>query len=359
MPASESPVLRAGVIGCGVGRSHVQGYVANNVQVVGLAGLDEERCQALAQEFSISHVYRDYADLLDRDDLDMVSIAVPNYLHAEITLAALARGLHVCVEKPLAQNLADAERIAAAPRRPGQQLMVMFNWRYRNDTQLMRRHIEADGIGRIYYAKAGWMRRSGIPGYGGWFTTKALSGGGPLIDLGVHMLDLSLWLLGYPKAVAVSGATYAEFGPRGRGGWGGTRFPVGNGGYEVEDLATAFIRLETGATLLLEASWASFSHARDDFYVHLLGAEGGIEMNVKEYAETDTLTLYGEVAGAPTEMHPSVTAGHAHAQGLREFVDAIREERPNQSPVEQGLALMRLIDGIYRSAASGHEVILG
>lgn len=352
------PALRAGVIGCGVGRSHVGGYVANGVEVVALAGLDEARCQALAAEFNIPHVYRDYADLLARDDLDVISIAVPNFLHAEITLAALGQGLHVCVEKPLAQNLADAERIAAAPRRPDQQLMVMFNWRYRNDAQVMRRHIEGGGIGRVYYAKAGWMRRSGIPGHGSWFTTKTLSGGGPLIDLGVHMLDLSLWLLGYPKAVAVSGATYAEFGPRGRGGWGGSRFSVEQGGYEVEDLATAFIRLETGATLLLETSWASFSHFRDDFYVHLLGSEGGAEMNVTEYAERDTLTLYGEVAGAATEMRPVVTAGHAHSQGLREFVAAIQEGRPNQSPVEQGLALMRLIDAIYRSAASGREVTL-
>lgn len=358
MSATSDRPLRAAVIGCGVGMAHLRGYVANGVDVVALAGLDEARCQTLAAEYDIAHVYRDYQDLLTRGDLDMVSIAVPNYLHAEITLAALARGLHVCVEKPLAHNLADAERIAAAPRRADQQLMVMFNWRYRNDAQTMRRYLDQDGLGRVYYAKAGWVRRSGIPSIGSWFTQKALSGGGPLIDLGVHMLDLSLWLLGYPRAVAVTGATYAEFGTRGRGLWPGSRFDPAVGPYEVEDLATAFIRLETGATLLLEASWASYSHFKDDFYVHLFGTEGGAEMNVREYGEADTLTFYGEVAGAPTEMRPAVTAGHAHSQGIRELVAAIREGRPNHSPVEQGLALMRIIDGIYRSAASGREVLL-
>ena len=354
--ASPRP-LRAGIIGCGVGRSHIRGYVANGAEVVALAGLDEERCRQAQQEYSIPYVYRDYQDLLARDDLDMVSIAVPNYLHAEIALAALARGLHVCVEKPLAHTVADAERIVNAPRRPDQQLMIMFNWRFRSDSQAMKRYVETGATGRLYYAKAGWMRRSGIPGIGGWFTQKALSGGGPLIDLGVHMLDLSLWLLGYPKAVSVAGATYAEFGPRGRGSFGG-RFTTGAGGYEVEDLATAFIRLETGTTLLLEASWASFSHFKDDFYVHLYGADGGAEMNVKEYTEVDTLTFYGEVAGTPVEMKPTVKAGQAHSLGIQEFMDAIREKRPNLSPPEQGLALMQIIDGIYRSAAEGREIQL-
>jgi predicted dehydrogenase len=282
---------------------------------------------------------------------------VPNALHAEITLAALEGGLHVCVEKPLAHTVADAARIANAPRRPDQQLMVMFNWRFRSDAQALRRYVDTGALGRIYYAKTGWMRRSGIPGIGGWFTQKAISGGGPLIDLGVHMLDLSLWLLGYPKAVAVSGSTYAEFGPRGRGLWGG-RFASGSGGYDVEDLATAFIRLETGTTLLLEASWASFSHFKDDFYVHLYGSEAGAEMNVKEYTEVDTLSYYSEVAGAAAETRPTVTAGHAHSLGIREFVSAIQDNRPNLSPATQGLALMQIIDAIYRSAVEQREIVL-
>jgi predicted dehydrogenase len=358
MDSSTTRLLRAGVIGCGVGRSHIRGYVAaNQVEVVALAGLDEARCQAASQEYNIPHVYRDYQDLLARDDLDMVSIAVPNYLHREVTLAALECGLHVCVEKPLAHTVEDAAAIAAAADTSNKQVMVMFNWRFRSDAQALRRYVDTGALGRVYYAKAGWVRRSGIPGIGAWFTQKSLSGGGPLIDLGVHMLDLSLWLLGYPQAVAVTGATYAEFGPRGRGGWSG-RFEVGAGGYEVEDLATAFIRLANGTTLLLEASWASHSHFKDDFYVHLFGADGGAEMNVREYTEVDTLTFYHEVAGVPAETRPVVTAGHAHSLGIREFVEAIREGRPNHSPADQGLQLMRIIDGIYRSAASSAEVRL-
>lgn len=350
--------LRAGVIGCGIGRTHIQGYIANDVQVVALAGLDTARCATVAAEFSIPHVYRNYADLLARDDLDVVSVSVPNYLHAEVAIAAIERGLHVCVEKPLAHTVADAQRIADAARTCDQLVMVMFNWRFRDDAQALRRHIVTGALGPIYYAKAGWLRRSGIPGIGGWFTQKTMSGGGPLIDLGVHMLDLGLWLMDYPRAIAVSGATYAQFGPRGRGGWDVPHFAVGPGGFEVEDLATAFIRLENGATLLLEASWAGYSHYKDDFYVHLFGSEGGAEINVKERIEVDTLSLYSDVAGRPAEIRPLVKAGHAHTLGIREFVTAVREGRPSVAPPDQGVALMRIIEAIYHSAAEGCEVRL-
>lgn len=351
--------LRAGVIGCGVGRSHIMGYRAAGVDVVALAGLDAGRCADVAAEFNIPFVYGEYQTLLARDDLDVVSVAVPNYLHAEVVLAALERGLDVCIEKPLAHNLADAERIAAAARTSRGQVMVMFNWRLRADAQALKRYLNAGALGRVYYAKAGWLRRSGIPGIGAWFTQKAMSGGGPLIDLGVHMLDLSMWLLDYPQAVAVSGAAYAEFGPRGRGTWVGRPVSGGESGrYDVEDLAAAFIRLAGGVTLYLEASWAAYGQHKDDFYVHLFGSEGGGQINVQQYAEVDTLTVYTDMAGAGAEIHPTVTAGVSHVVGIEEFVGMVRDGRPNPAPPEQGVALMRIIDGIYRSAAEGREVTL-
>ncbi len=359
MARDKGRALRAGVIGCGVGRSHIQGYRAAGVEIVALAGLDAGRCAAVAEEFSIPFIYGEYENLLARDDLDMVSVAVPNYLHADVVLAALERGLDVCVEKPLAHNLADAERIAAAAQNSRGQVMVMFNWRLRADAQALKRYLANGTLGRVYYAKAGWLRRSGIPGIGGWFTEKTKSGGGPLVDLGVHMLDLSMWLLDYPQAVAVSGATYAEFGPRGRGTWPGRPVWAGSGGgYDVEDLAAAFIRLADGVTLYLEASWAAYGQHKDDFYVHLFGSEGGGQINVRQYAEVDTLTVYTDMAGAGAEIHPTVMAGMSHVVGIEEFVAMVQGEKPNPAPPEQGVALMRIIDGIYRSAAEGREVSL-
>ena len=358
MGGNKKGTLRAGVIGCGVGRSHIQGYRAAGVEVVALAGLDAARCAKVAGEFNIPFIYGEYENLLARDDLDMVSVCVPNYLHADVVLAALERGFNVCVEKPLAHNLADAERIAAAAKTASGQVMVMFNWRLRADAQALKRYLALGTLGRVYYARAGWLRRNGIPGIGGWFTQKAMSGGGPLIDLGVHMLDLSLWLLDYPQAVAVSGATYAEFGPRGRGTWQGWRLGGSGDTYDVEDLAAAFIRLADGVTLYLEASWAAYGEHKDDFYVHLFGSEGGGQINVREYADVGTLTVYTDMAGAGAEIHPTVTAGMSHVVGIEEFVAMVQGEKPNPAPPAHGVALMRIIDGIYRSAAEGREVSL-
>lgn len=298
MAEQETPrePLRVGVIGCGAGLFHLEGYSQDpRVKIVALAGLDTDRCTSLAERFNVPNVYRDYQDLLAQDDIDAVSIAVPNFLHKPVAIAALEAGKHVLIEKPLARNEAEGQAMVEAAEKAGKILAISFQRRSRHDVQLMREQVQNGDLGRVYYSKAFWMRRSGIPGWGSWFTSKEAAGGGPLIDLGVHVLDLILYVLGNPKVATVSATTYAEIGTQGRGNWVGRSqgfIPDGHKGYEVEDLASAFIRFEDGGTLLLEASWASYGEMEDDFGIQVYGSKGGARMHSVKYADTDTLRTW-------------------------------------------------------------------
>ena len=360
MPSStdSSPRLRVGIVGCGAGQFHLDGYSEDpRAEVVALAGLDADRCQKLAAQYNIPSIYREYQDLLARDDIDAVSVAVPNNLHLPMALAAFESGKHVLVEKPIARTAAEGEQMVAAAKKAGKLLGVAFNRRARHDVQLVHQAVANGEFGRVYYAKAFWMRRSGIPGMGTWFTKKDGAGGGPLIDLGVHVLDMALYMMGNPTVTAVSAATYAELGPQGRGAWRGARFHIdADQPYEVEDLATAFIRLEGGATLQLETAWAAYTGAGDDFGVSLFGSQGGAEIISKDYALTGTLRVFGEFSGIPTDSSPRLQKTSGHGEIIKNFVTAILDGTPFSPSGEEGVDRARLIDAIYQSAELGREV---
>ena len=203
---------------------------------------------------------------------------MPTFLHAPIAIAALERGLHVLSEKPLARNGEEGRQMVEAAQKAGRVLDVAFNHRRRGDIQKLKGIIDDGEMGRPYYAKASWLRRQGIPMLGSWFTNPELAGGGPLADIGVHVLDYSLHLLGEPKVLSVSASTHSELGPRGLGG--NARYTAMKSAhkFEVEDFASAFIRLEGGGTLILEAGWAAYREEDDlmDFTVY--GTDGGAEL---------------------------------------------------------------------------------
>ncbi|HWQ15318.1 MAG TPA: Gfo/Idh/MocA family oxidoreductase [Roseiflexaceae bacterium] len=350
--------LRVGVIGAGVGAAHVEGYIAlPNVELVAIAGLDEDRVRRLAARHGVPYTFREYTDLLTVQEIEAVSVCVPNALHAPVTIAALAAGKHVLVEKPIARNATEGAEMVAAAKQYGRVLMVSFNHRQRNDVQWLKQYVDSGALGRIYYAKAYWMRRQGIPGIGSWFVSKEQAGGGPLIDLGVHILDIAMFLLGEPRPLAVSANTYAEFGPRGLKGWGMKR-TGSSGAYEVEDLATAFVRLEGGATLLLEASWATHSAAGDDYGVVLYGTEGGAELTVKNYSHQNTVRIFSDAANLPVDAAPRIPEGGGHIQVIERFVAAVLDGAPAIPSAEDGLRRAQVIDACYRSAAEGREVLV-
>lgn len=338
-----------GVVGVGIGSYHIQGYKqCPEAEVVAVCDVNQARAQATADQYGIANVYTDYAEMLNRSDIDAISVCTPNFLHAPMAIAAFEAGKHVICEKPLAMTPAEGEAMVAAAKKSGKLFMTAFNNRFRGDTQVLKKFIENGDLGDIYFAKTGWIRRKGVPGMGSWFTRKSMSGGGPLIDIGVHVLDLTLWLMGNPKAVTATGTTYAKFGPTGNGSgsWG---VADASGGFDVEDLASAFIRLDTGATIMLEASWAS--HVKGDaIYTNLCGTKGG--------ADLEPLRIYTDMNGVPSDITPSFPQLAGHLMEIRHFVDCLTKGTELISTGEHGLEVVRILDAIYTSAAQGKEVSL-
>ncbi len=349
--------LRVGIVGAGwAGETHLKAYLQIPfVEVVAVADPREERLAHLKSTYNLPMVYTQYEELIARSDIDVVSVTTPNFLHAPVSIAALNSGKHVLCEKPLARTVAEGEEMVRAAIDNNRALEVAFNHRRRGDVQVLKNYIQEGGIGRIYNAKAYWMRRSGIPGMGGWFTSREQAGGGPLIDLGVHVLDMALYLLGEPEIKAVSGMTYAELGPRGRGSRGDR---VDGGNYEVEDLATAFIRLKDGATLLLEASWAAYGRHGDDYGVVLYGTDGGADIDIVNYSWENTLTIYSDTGGAPSIIKPKVVRGEGHLAVVREFVEMIFSGSWEQHQGHEGLRRAQIIEAIYQSAHEGRELAI-
>jgi predicted dehydrogenase len=352
--------LRVGVIGAGVGALHLAAFARiPEVEVIALAGLDDDRVQRVAAEYRVPQTFREYETLLAQPNIDAVTIGLPNHLHLPVTREALQANKHVLLEKPIARNPEEGQAIVAAGQASDRTLMIAFSQRCRGDVQWLKRYVETGALGRIYYAKAHWMRRSGIPRIGSWFVSKELSGGGPLIDLGVHVLDIALFLMGEPRPLTVSASTYTEFGPRGLKGWfGRQQFSDEHLAYDVEDLASAFIRLEGSATLTLEASWATHSSAGDDFGVTLYGTEGGAELMIRNYTHENTVRIFTDIDDAPTEIAPRIPRVEGHYGVIKRFTDAILEGAPAIPSAEDGQRRTVVLDACYRSAAQGREVVI-
>ena len=351
--------LKVGVVGLGyAGRTALEAFSElPDVEVVALAGLETDVLKSLGAQFQVPQLYEKWEDLLAVDGLDAVSIATPTQLHAPIALAALDRGLHVLCEKPLARTVAEGTAMVQAAEKAGKVLKVVFNHRQRGDVAALKHQIDEGQLGRIYYAKAHWMRRNGIPGMGGWFTNRELSGGGPLIDLGVHILDMALHLLGEPTVTTVSASTFAELGPRGRGSGPHVVNTLGSA-FEVEDLATAYVRLAGGGALQLETSWATYRAPGDNFGIELFGTEGGAKIDVQDYTTTDTLRIYTDVAGVPAEVRPATGAGLGHRAVVSEFVAIVLSGDWSAHNGSEALLRTQVIDAAYASARAGREVVL-
>ena len=352
--------LKIGLIGAGgIGsRVHMPGYSRmDNVEIVAVCDIQLERAQSLAETYAIPHVFENYEDLLALPGLDAVDICTPNYLHSIIAVKALERGLHVFCEKPDAINVEEAEKMKAAAEKSGKTLMVMRNNRYLLTSAFLKKYIEDGKLGDIYAARCGWQRRRGVPGKGGWFTTKAQSGGGPLIDLGVHMIDLTMWLMGNPKPVAVSGCAYRKFADNNvasNHARHGDRNVTGT--FDVEDLAMGFIRFENGACLQIEFSWASNVGIEQRFF-ELRGTKAGAEWSSK----TNKLAIYGEEYGSTVDYFPNINnekGTQIHEANLRHFADVVLNGAEPMFVPQQGLNMVKILEAIYKSAETGKEVLL-
>jgi predicted dehydrogenase len=285
--------------------------------------------------------------MLQEEKLDIVSIATPNKFHAPLTVAALEAGNHVLCEKPMAMSADEARAMLAAARKAGKRLMVNFSYRFTEQSQALKDRVDAGELGDVYFARTVWHRRRGLPKFGGWFGQKGLSGGGPLIDLGVHRLDLALWLMGYPKPVWVMGSTYNPIA---------TALAEEQGvDYDVEDLAVGLIKFDNGATLEVEASWAANIKEKELMETRLFGTKGGlVQRNLNETYEFEA-ELYVERNGAHYDM-----ALHAprrrRLNAMNHLVESIVNKTPHIATGEEGLLVMEILDAIYQSAEEKRPV---
>ena len=348
-----------GLIGLGgiAQKAHLPAY--RKLQAEGLARIvavcdtHMDRTTQTAAEYGVDHVFSDHRGLLALPEVDVVDICTPNALHRLIALDAFAAGKHVLCEKPIARNAGEGREMLAASEAAGRRLMVGLNLRYSGGALAVKRFIDDGKLGNIYYARAQTLRRRGIPGHG-VFIDKEIQGGGPLIDIGVHILDLTLWFMGYPKPVSVAGAAYAEFGRRTgvlnlRGNWDPAAFTV-------EDLAAGFIRFENGATLTIESSFAA-NIERDVFQTQLFGSSGGAVVDPFDAGNTK---IFREESGSLTDTTLPFQAKSAfYEDEIRDFLTAIVEDRPVPIPAGQALTVTEIIDALYLSAETGHEVRLG
>jgi len=340
--------LRVGVIGLGMGRGHVKGYNEHPcAEVVAIADFDASRLRDVGDMHEVPNRYTSAQQMFRKEKLDVVSVATPNKFHKPLALAAFKAGCHVLSEKPMAMSAAEGRAMVAAAKKAGKRLMINFSYRFRPECWWLKDRIDEGILGDVYFARTIWLRRRGMPKFGGWFGQKALSGGGPLIDLGVHRLDLALWLMGYPKPVWVMGSAYDPIASE--------LARQQQKKYDCEDLAVGLIRFDNGATVEVEASWAANIAEKELMETRLLGTKGGlVQRNCNGTYEFES-EFYFERGGVQYDMKPHEPLPPAPT-AYYHFLDCIVNNKPHMATGEEGLFVMQILDAIYKSARDGRPV---
>ncbi|HPS35344.1 MAG TPA: Gfo/Idh/MocA family oxidoreductase [Oscillospiraceae bacterium] len=350
--------LKIGIIGTGgIAGNHIESYLKNpNVELYAFCDINEERVKARGEKYGVTRLYTDKDEMLKLKELDAVSVTTWNSQHAPCTIAALNAGKHVICEKPMAMNAVEAQAMADAAKKNNKLLMIGFVRRFGNDCDILKDFVDSGYFGDIYYAKATYLRRNGNPG--GWFADKSRSGGGPLIDLGVHVIDLARYLMGCPKPVSVYAATYQKLfdrpGVKDSVLYSASDVSKGEHICDVEDFASALIRFDNGAVIALETS----------FSLNIKDGVGDIQlMGTKAGARLDpTLEIFTEQNGFMCDIalkKPSALSFDGLFQKeIDHWVDCLLGKTECRAPAEAGVTLMKILDAAYESARTGHEVII-
>jgi len=350
---SDERTPRIGIVGCGnIGRRHAQLLQGQGIPVAGGADIAPEARDRFGGEFGVP-TFEDHGSLYAESDA--VVVTTPNRYHEQPVVDALEAGLDVLVEKPLANDAESAERIAAAARDAEGFCMVGFHTRFESDVEVLTDYREAGRFGDVDHVEASYIRRRGVPGRGSWFTRKEVAGGGALIDIGVHALDLSLYLLGYPEVEEVTGVTRSQFGDSEDytylSMWGDDQ---GAEGFDVEDSASAFIRCAGGKTVSLEVAWATNRPAAQEYVLRGTGAGATFDKGAGELTIHETST---EGGGHMSDAAVETDDRDAHAAEQAYFVDHVAEgTEPTRNTVEQGLTVQRVLDAIYEADETGSAV---
>ena len=353
--------LRVAIIGCGgiAKGKHLPSLAKlSQIEMVAFCDIEEDRAVEAASKYGIEDaaIYVDYQELLKDETIDVVHVCTPNDSHADITVAALEVDKHVMCEKPMAKTAADARRMVEAAKRTGKKLTIGYQNRFRTDSQYLQKVCERGDLGEIYYAKAHAIRRRAVPTWG-VFLDEEKQGGGPLIDIGTHALDLTLWLMDNYKPKSVLGSTFHKLGQRENaanafGPWDPKEF-------KVEDSAFGFITMENGATIILESSWALNVVETGEAKAVLAGTEGGADMK-------DGVRINGEKMSRLYETKVDLNAGGvAFYSGSKEndadrearmWLEAIIEDKDPVVKPEQAFVVTQILEAIYESAKTGKAV---
>lgn len=341
--------MKTVIIGAGwsAREAHLPGFKAEGQPVAAICDVNEAPARGLADRFGIPKIYSDWREMIAQEKPDAVSVCLPNVLHREPTLFALEHGAHVLCEKPLATSVAEAKEMFAAADKAGKVLMAAQSWRFDATSRAIQRVVAAGEMGEIYYGEANAQRRLGIPGWG-VFHQKQFSHGGALLDIGVHMLDLAVWLMGNPEPVRVSAQTQAKFGTKPeiarifRNAWDPAKF-------DVEDFAVALVHFANGATLLLRTSWAAHIEA-ETFQVRVVGTDAG--------ATTIPPVIFRNRDGIPSDEKLEIRRGSPYEREISHWIKVVKGEAEPIVKPEETLNVQRIIEAAYRSAETGAEAVI-
>jgi predicted dehydrogenase len=337
--------VNVGIIGLGIGAWHAEEYLAcPEANLIAICDTDKPWLEHCQKKWNVPYAFTDAAEMLALPELQAVSVATATWLHKPLTLAALKAGKHVLCEKPMAMNAAEGEEMVAAAKRAGRLLMINYNRRFDETSRTIKAIIDEGTLGQIYFARAVWQRRCFIPEpiargratgpYDrSWAVTKGKSGGGALLDIGVHVLDLTWWLSGRPAFKDCLASTYSKLGPGIAARQGGE--------WHVEDLAVGFLRFANGMSMELEASFASHVDA-ERVYLELYGTKAGIS------TRDGSLRLYQDLVGVQTD---SVVIQRVRTENTRaHFARCILSGTQPDPSGEDGVAGLRMLDALYASA---------
>lgn len=370
--------LQVGVIGCGgiANQKHLPALTAQNAKcdVVALCDIEVEKAEKAKKDFGLENakVYEDYKELLADPEIDVVHVCTPNVAHCPITCDAFAAGKHVMCEKPMAHNTESAQKMIDAWKASGKKFTIGYQNRFRQDTQMLKKACDADEFGEIYFAKSHAIRRRAVPTWG-VFPNKALQGGGPLIDIGTHALDITLWCMDNYKPVSVMGSVFEKLGHSELATQGNMFGPWDPKTYEVEDSAFGYIKFENGATIFLESAWAINMKDSREAACTLCGTKGGAEIvgamsgggasNGREYDLIVNGTYHGELVEQKLSEGGTIaffSGESAEPKDLecKQWLDCILNDTDPVVRPEQAFVVTQILDAIYESARKGAEVKL-
>lgn len=365
--------LQVGIIGCG-GIANQKHFPALSSQsdkcdMVAFCDIIAERAQVAAEKYGAENakVYKEYQELLKDNEIDVVHVCTPNVSHCPITVAAFAARKHVLCEKPMAATTDDARKMMDAWKKSGKKFTIGYQNRFRPDAQMLKRTCEEGKLGEIYFAKAHAVRRRAVPTWG-VFPDKSKQGGGPLIDIGTHALDITLWCMDNYKPVSVMGSVFEKLGHLPEAVEGNMFGPWNPEEYEVEDSAFGFVKMDDGATIFLEAAWALNVKDSREAAATLCGTKAGAEMIGGMSNEGYDLVLNETTGGMLTEEHISQTGSIAFFEGAndrneaakecKQWLEAILNDTDPLVRPEQAFVVTQILDAIYKSAAEGKEIKL-